>query len=109
MDFSTIEEMVEEVIRLDNDDAAYLEKITTPFWPYGDRFIDYYNCEKEKELAFFRNIFDQPLSKAYRRTEYGYIQEYLKKMKAHYHTSELVTKEKKRGSLKSFVKKIIRR
>lgn len=108
MDFSTIEEMVEEIIRLDNDDSAYLEKITTPFWPYGDSYTDYYNCESEKLLAFFRNIFDQPLSKAYRRAKYGYVQMYFKDMKAHYHTPELII-EKIQGSLKSFVKKLIRR
>ena len=60
MDYSTVEEMVDEIIRLDNDAAAYLEKVTTPFWPYGDR-----------------NISDQPLSKACRRTKYGRVQIYL--------------------------------
>lgn len=100
MDFLTIEEMVEEIIRLDNDDAAYLEKITTPFWPYGNGFMDYYNGEREKQLVFFRNIFDQPLSKAYRRTEYGYVQNRIK---------ELIIEKKISGSLKKFVKKILRR
>ena len=100
MDFSTIEEMVEEIIRLDNDDAAYLEKITTPFWPYGNGFMDYYNGEREKQLVFFRNIFNQPLSKAYRRTEYGYVQNRIK---------ELIIEKKISGSLIKFVKKILRR
>ncbi|WP_455640348.1 glycosyltransferase family 10 domain-containing protein [Parabacteroides sp.] len=77
-DFATLDEMVEEVIRLDNDDAAYLEKIISPFWPYGDSFDEYYACENEKKKAFFRNIFDQPLDKAYRRTKYGWAQRYLK-------------------------------
>jgi len=100
MDFLTIEDMVEEIIRLDNDDAAYLEKITTPFWPYGNGFMDYYNGEREKQLVFFRNIFDQPLSKAYRRTEYGFVQNRIK---------ELIIEKKISGPLKKFVKKILRR
>lgn len=106
MDFSTIEEMVEEIIRLDNDDAAYLEKITTPFWPYGDSYMDYYNCEREKQLIFFHNIFDQPLCKAHRRTEYGYVQEIIKET-VFYHSPKLIVKEKIRSSLKDFMKKII--
>lgn len=108
MDFSTIEEMVEEIIRLDNDDTAYLEKITTPFWPYGDSFQEYYDCENEKILAFFRNIFDQPLNKSGRQTKYGYVQRYLGEMKDHYHTSELIIKEKIRREIKGVIKKLIR-
>ena len=98
MDFSTIEEMVEEIIRLDNDDAAYLKKITTPFWPYGNSFMDYYNGEREKQLVFFRNIFDQSLCEAYRRTEYGYVQNMIK---------ELIIEKKIWSCLKKFAKKII--
>lgn len=90
MDFSTIEEMVEEIIRLDNDDAAYLEKITTPFWPSGNSYAEYYDCEKEKRQAFFRNIFNQPLNKARRRTEYGYVKRNSEKMKQLYPYLNLV-------------------
>lgn len=90
MDFSSIEEAIEEIIRLDNDDTAYLEKVTTPFWPYGDSFEEYYNCENEKRMAFYRNIFEQSLDKARRRTEYGYVKEYLEDMRKHYHTPEMV-------------------
>ena len=105
MDFSTIEEMVEEIIRLDNDDAAYLEKITTPFWPYGNGFMDYYNGEREKQLFFFRNIFEQPLEKARRRTGYGWVKKYSEDLKRHYFSSR---KWNRIRSMKNFVKGMIR-
>lgn len=105
MDFSTIEEMVEEIIRLDNDDAAYLEKITTPFWPYGNGFMDYYNGEREKQLVFFRNIFEQPLVKARRRTGYGWVKKYSEDLKRHYFSSR---KWYRIRSMKNFVKGMIR-
>lgn len=77
MQFSSVEEAVEEVIRLDKDDAAYLEKVTTPFWPYGNSFEEFYDAEMEKIKAFFRHIFDQPIEEAYRHTEYGANQSYI--------------------------------
>lgn len=109
MDFSTIEEMVEEIIRLDKDDVAYLAKVTTPFWPYGDSFEEYYDCENEKRLVFFRNIFDQPLDKVRRRTEYGYVKVCYGNMKKYYLYPGLVVKEKYLNTLKSIVKKMIRK
>ncbi|WP_455637987.1 glycosyltransferase family 10 domain-containing protein [Parabacteroides sp.] len=109
MDFSSIEEAVEEIIRLDKDDAAYLEKITTPFWPYGDSFEEFYDRENEKRMAFFRNIFDQPLDKARRRTEYGWVKGYVEDMRKQFHSPELVVLEEYKASMKAFVKKMIRR
>lgn len=71
MDYSTMEEAIDEIVRLDKDDAAYLEKVMTPFWPYGDSFEEFYDKEMELLIGFFRNIFEQPKEKAYRRTMYG--------------------------------------
>ena len=62
--------------------------------------MDYYNCEREKQLVFFRNIFDQSLCEAYRRTEYGYVQNMIK---------ELIIEKKIWSYLKKFAKKIIRK
>lgn len=109
MDFSTIEEAVDEIIRLDNNDAAYLEKVTTPFWPYGDTFEECYDIENEKRLAFYRNIFDQPLDQARRRTEYGRVKAYVQDMRKYYLTPKLAVKEKYKASLKNIVKKLIRK
>ncbi|WP_102408552.1 glycosyltransferase family 10 domain-containing protein [Parabacteroides bouchesdurhonensis] len=72
MNFSSVEEAVEEIIRLDNDDDAYLEKVTAPFWPYGDSFEDFQSQEKKRLLDFYDSIFNQPLEQAYRRAKYGW-------------------------------------
>lgn len=109
MDFSSIKEAVEEVIRLDNDDTAYLEKITTPFWPSGNSFEGFYEIELERMLSFFRNIFEQPLEKARRRTEYGNVQGYYSQMKRAFLPPEQQLKDKYIRSLKGIVKKVIRK
>lgn len=76
MEFASVEEAVGEIIRLDQDDNAYLEKVMSPFWPYGNSFEEFYNCESEKMMAFWHHVFDQPKEKAYRRTMYGNIKHY---------------------------------
>lgn len=107
MDFSSLEEAVEEVIRLDNDDAAYLEKVTAPFWLHGDSYEEYHDVLIERMLAFFRNIFEQPLEKARRRTRYGRMPVYYSKMRNAFFPPEQHLKEKNLKSLKGIVKKMI--
>lgn len=109
MDFSSFEEAVEEVIRLDNDDAAYLEKATAPFWPYGESFEEFYHAELERRLSFFRNIFEQPLETARRRTEYGKMPLYYSQIKRAFLPPEQQLKEKYIRYLKGIVKKVIRK
>ncbi len=57
MNYSSMEEAVEEIIRLDKDDAAYLEKVMTPFWPYGANFEEFWDSEIKKITDFFSGIF----------------------------------------------------
>lgn len=109
MSYSSLEEAVEEIIRLDNDDAAYLDKVTTPFWPYGDSFEEFYDIEVKRMLSFFRNIFEQPLEKACRRTRYGRANVYYSNMKRINSSPEQLMKEKYVNSLKGIVKKMIRK
>ena len=71
MNYSSMEEAVEEVIRLDKDDAAYLDKMMTPFWLYGANFQEFRDSEIKKIKDFFSHIFEQPLDKAGRRVCYG--------------------------------------
>ena len=71
MNYSSMEEAIEEIIRLDKDDAAYLEKMMMPFWPYGADFEDFRDNEIKKIKDFFIYIFEQPLDKAGRRVRYG--------------------------------------
>ena len=75
---SDIERAVEEVIRLDKDDAAYLAKCHERCFAVPDPHI----YEKELE-EFLVHIFEQPLDKACRRNRYGYqamMQEHLRKL-----------------------------
>lgn len=109
MSYSSLEEAVEEIIRLDNDDAAYLDKVTTPFWPHGDSFEEFYDVEFERMLSFFRNIFEQPLEKARRRTRYGRANIYSSNMKRLNSSPEQLMKEKYVNSLKGIARKIIRK
>lgn len=109
MNYSSFEEAVEEVIRLDNDDAAYLEKATAPFWPYGESFEEFYHAELEQGLSFFRNIFEQPLEKARRRTGYGRMPLYYSQIKRAFLPPEQQLKEKYIRYLKGIVKKVIRK
>lgn len=71
MTYSSMEEAVEEIIRLDKDDDAYLDKMMTPFWPYGANFQEFRDSEIKKIKDFFIHIFEQPLDKAARRVRYG--------------------------------------
>ena len=66
-DAADIERAVEEVIRLDNDDSAYMKMVTARCNAVDD--ISSYERELEKFLSY---IFDQPLDSARRLCMYGY-------------------------------------
>jgi hypothetical protein len=70
-DFNSLDEVVEEVIRLDKDDNAYIEKLSKP-WYTGDD----YSVWQSKLLSFLKNILDQDINKAERRTKYGRVSLY---------------------------------
>ena len=61
--YDNLEDVVERIIELDKDDNKYLEVLRPPVFVKED-----YVEKKIEELErFLRNIFDQPLEKAYRR------------------------------------------
>ena len=64
-----IDRAVDEVVALDEDDDAYLKKVTAPCLAYDDPKM----YEKRLE-AFLVHIFDQPLEAARRRCFYGHQQ-----------------------------------
>lgn len=103
MDYTSLDEVVEEIIRLDQDDDAYLKKVMFPFWPYGNNFEEFYDCEIEKMMVFYRNIFEQPLEKAHRRTQYGCVKIYSQDLKKHYFYPERIVI----GRIKRLIKKQI--
>lgn len=61
-----VERAVEEIVVLDRDDAAYLEKLSAPKVRYG---IDHYEA---RLTEFLRGIFDPPVFEARRLNDYGY-------------------------------------
>ena len=73
-DYETIEEAIHEVIRLDNDDEAYIQKLSFP-WYIGDNYAQW----EQKLKYFLKKIFDQDFTKAKRTTQYGYVRTYRRK------------------------------
>jgi hypothetical protein len=73
-DYATLDAAVEEVIRLDKDESAYLEKLSKP-WYTGESYAK----RHLKLQSFLKNIFDQELSKAKRTTDYGFVRTYRRK------------------------------
>ena len=73
-DFETIDAAVEEIIRLDKDDNAFIEKLSKPWYTGED-----YSSLQSKLLLFLKNIFEQDFNKAKRTTDYGFVRTYRKK------------------------------
>ncbi|WP_080902829.1 glycosyltransferase family 10 domain-containing protein [Parabacteroides sp. Marseille-P3160] len=67
-DYESMDMAIKEIIRLDKDDEAYLQKLSTPWLNKEQREIDW----DQRISSFFDNIFNQPLEKAKRTTIYGY-------------------------------------
>ena len=73
-DYSTLDETIEEVIRLDKDDEAYIEKLSKP-WCNGTLYAGW----RSQLLSFLKNIFEQEIGKAKRTTAYGFVRTYRRK------------------------------
>jgi len=67
-DFPSIEKAIEEVIRLDKDDSAYIDKISEP-WFLGSN----YYSNKDKLTLFLTKIINQDKQLSKRLSSYGYI------------------------------------
>ena len=72
-----LKRIVEEIIRLDNDDSAYLEMLKQP------AFSNENDVAKKKEGfgQFLNNIFDQPFEEAYRRNRFYWGERYERKQR----------------------------
>jgi hypothetical protein len=66
-DYDAMDEAIAEIIALDNNDAAYLEKLRKP-WFLNEEFKDW----AEKTADFLDHILEQDKEKAIRRTKYGF-------------------------------------
>lgn len=71
-DFHSMQEAIDYIIYLDENDTAYLEKLSQG-WFIQHQIKEVY---EQKLLAFFRHITEQPLEEARRTTPYGWIHRY---------------------------------
>ena len=73
-DYETMDEVINEIVRLDNDDKAYIQKLSIP-WYCGDNYEQW----KLKLSSFLKNIINQEYAKAKRITNYGFVRTYRRK------------------------------
>lgn len=72
LDYDSLEDVVKEVIRIDNDDEVYLSMLREPAWIASEYSLSVY---QHKLALFLKHFVDLPIEKAYRydRTWYGPI------------------------------------
>lgn len=69
--YSSLEEAVEHIVRLDQNDNEYLSLLSAP-WFNEENYLNW----EEQLIAFFDNIFEKPLSESRYIPTHGYIQTY---------------------------------
>lgn len=69
--YSSQEEAVEHIVRLDQNDDEYLSLLSAP-WFNEENYLNW----EEQLIAFFDNIFEKPLSESRYIPTHGYIQTY---------------------------------
>lgn len=95
---------IEEIIYLDKNDDIYLDKLKQP------KFLNENNLQnwEEKLLTFMENIFNQAVSSARRRPEYGFNKFYVEELK--FQTGLLQKKRRinySKARIKSFITKYL--
>ena len=94
------ERAIAEIILLDQNDEAYIEKLRQP-WILPENRIELWESNL---LSFFQNIFNQPLTKAKRRAEYGYNRYQTTELK---NQNDLYLQHKKNVEKKAKIKSLI--
>ncbi|WP_317175228.1 glycosyltransferase family 10 domain-containing protein [Bacteroides nordii] len=69
--YSSLEEAVEHIVRLDQNDDEYLSLLSAP-WFNEENYLNW----EEQLIVFFDNIFEKPLSESRYIPTHGYIQTY---------------------------------
>lgn len=93
-DFETFEDAINYIKQVDQDDDLFLSMVNEPVFNKAN----YLTNLVEEEIAFLRNIFDQPMETAYRRSRVYWPKDHEKRI--------LLWKTKKDNS--SFIKKLKR-
>jgi hypothetical protein len=97
-DFDSLEEVVEHVMRIDQDDDLYLKMLGEPWFRDGIQPPEFAD---ESIAKFIRNIFDQAPEKAYRRSKGRWAIKYEKSLKrAFFHPFEQFLRNLKSRSSK---------
>ena len=102
MGFDSFEKVIEEIIHLDKDDDAYLQKIKTPWFDEASENIDW----EDRLLQFFSTIFLQSIDSAKRKSDFGFVKFDLEERKFQ---ADLLVKRRKVNHYKSLLLKNIRR
>jgi hypothetical protein len=77
-DYATLDQAVAEIIRLDNDDEAYLKKLLQPSFTYGQRDMDAW---LESFDNYIQQVFQNDVPDAKRLPMFGYSAFYRKRRK----------------------------
>lgn len=96
-DKNDFDRAIKEIIFLDQNDDNYLEKLNQPKFKYENALQDW----EEKLLAFMKNIFNQPVTTAYRRTHYGFNRFHIEDLKQQAH---LLEERKRKNYIKTKIK-----
>ncbi len=95
-DFESIDDCIQYIIKVDTDDELYKQMISQQ--PKENLATDKLEIEKKLD-AFLKNIFDQDVEKAFRRTRECHNQKYTKMMSENYKVyvnSSIISKIKDR-------------
>lgn len=76
-DRECVDKAIDEVIRLDRDDEAYLDKLSQPWFSHSS-IREFYT---DQLYRFFRQIMEQPKEKAFRTTDFAWAGQYKLNMK----------------------------
>jgi alpha(1,3/1,4) fucosyltransferase len=100
VDDASFEKAIEEIIRLDNDDDAYLQKMKNDWLNEAACKIDW----EDRLLQFLSNIFLQPIHLAKRKCDFGFVKFDLEERRFQ---AELLEKRRKKNHYKVLLLKNI--
>ena len=75
-DYSSMKGLLETIVRIDKNHDEYLSMLNEPWVKDENKEIISLN---DKLYVFFRNIFDQPIEKAFRRNKSRWGKKYIKR------------------------------
>jgi alpha(1,3/1,4) fucosyltransferase len=96
-DIYDFERAIDEIMVLDKNDELYLEKIRQPKFRNENNMQDW----ESRIFLFLSNIFNQSISTAFRRPDFGFTRFYLEELKL---KSELLEERRRKNYFKAKIK-----